>query len=102
MGGVEPGETTCAAIDGIIKAGNSMAGNIADSHVLDAALTSAAQMVEHYEIAQYGTMIAWARELGRDDCAKILADTLAEEKATDEKLTRLAESRVNRSAKQAA
>lgn len=100
MGNADPQEATCPAIDGIIKAGNSMAGNIADAHVLDAALTSAAQMVEHYEIAQYGSLIAWARELGRDDCAKLLGETLAEEKATDEKLTRLAESRVNRTAKQ--
>lgn len=102
MGGIEPEETSCAAIDGIIKAGTSMAGNIAEPRVLDAALTSAAQMVEHYEIAQYGTMIAWARELGHEDCARILAETLAEEKATDEKLTRLAESRVNRTAGQRA
>jgi len=99
MHGTEPQEATCPAIDGIIKAGNSMAGDIADRHVLDAALASAAQMVEHYEIAQYGTLIAWAREMGREDCAKVLAETLGEEKATDEKLTRLAESRINRSAK---
>ena len=98
MHDVEPEEATCPAIDGIIKAGNSMAGNIADKQVLDAALANAAQMVEHYEIAQYGTLIAWARELGRDDCASVLAETLSEEKATDEKLTQLAESRINRKA----
>ncbi|WAJ29456.1 YciE/YciF ferroxidase family protein [Antarcticirhabdus aurantiaca] len=98
MHGAEPEEATCPAIDGIIKAGNSMAGNIADKQVLDAALTNAAQMVEHYEIAQYGTLIAWARELGREDCASVLAETLSEEKATDAKLTQLAESRVNRKA----
>jgi ferritin-like metal-binding protein YciE len=102
MHGVEPQEATCPAIDGIIEAGNSMAGNIADANVLDAALTSAAQMVEHYEIAQYGTLVAWARELGREDCATVLASTLAEEKATDEKLSRLAESRINKSAQQRA
>lgn len=88
-------EATCPAIDGIIEAGDTMAGNIADAQVLDAALISAAQMVEHYEIAQYGTLIAWARQLGRDDCASVLEETLAEEKATDEKLTRLAEGKVN-------
>ncbi|WP_294395178.1 ferritin-like domain-containing protein [uncultured Sphingomonas sp.] len=98
MHGSEPRQTTCAAIDGIIKAGDTVAGNIADRDVLDAALTAAAQMVEHYEIAQYGTLIAWARELGREDCARLLDETLAEEKATDEKLTRLAESRINRRA----
>jgi ferritin-like metal-binding protein YciE len=52
--------------------------------------------VEHYEIARYGTLIAWARELGRDDCAAVLQETLVEEKAADQKLTRIAEARVNR------
>lgn len=98
MHGVEADETTCPAIDGIIKAANATASNIDDSQVLDAALAFGAQMVEHYEIAQYGTLIAWARELGREDCAAVLAETLAEERATDEKLTRLAEARVNRAA----
>lgn len=93
--GHEPSETTCPAIDGIIKAANSTASDIEDKQVLDAALTFGAQMVEHYEIVQYGTLIAWARELGREDCASVLAENLAEEKATDEKLTRLAEARVN-------
>lgn len=98
MHGVEPEQTTCPAIDGIIKAGDGMSGNIDDKDVLDAALAAAAQLVEHYEIAQYGTLIAWAKELGRDDCASVLAETLAEEKATDAKLTRLAEARLNRRA----
>lgn len=102
MHGAEPKEATCPAIDGIVTAGDSMAGNIADKQVLDAALTSAAQLVEHYEIAQYGTMIAWARQMGRNDCASLLEQTLAEEKATDERLTRLAESKVNRMAQSAA
>lgn len=101
MHGVEAQETSCAAIDGIIKAANSTAGDIADKSVLDAALAAGAQMVEHYEIARYGTLIAWARELGRADCASVLEETLAEEKATDEKLTRLAESRLNLNAETA-
>lgn len=92
----EAEESTCPAIDGIIKAGNSMAGDIDDKEVLDAVLAAAAQMVEHYEIAQYGTLIAWAKQLGHNDCAGLLADTLAEEKATDEKLTRLVEAKLNR------
>ncbi|MFV1919667.1 ferritin-like domain-containing protein [Sphingomonas sp. MJ1 (PH-R8)] len=96
--GVEAGETTCPAIDGIIKAANATAADIDDKQVLDAALAFGAQMVEHYEIAQYGTLIAWARELGRNDCAAVLDENLAEEKATDEKLTQLAEARVNRAA----
>ena len=96
--GVEADETTCPAIDGIIKANDGMASDISDTDVLDAALASGAQLVEHYEIAQYGTLIAWARELGREDCAAVLAETLTEEKATDEALTRIAESRLNRQA----
>jgi ferritin-like metal-binding protein YciE len=88
-------ESKCPAIDGILKAGNSMAGDIDDKQVMDAGLTHAAQLVEHYEIAQYGTLIAWAKEMGRSDCASILQQTLEEEKATDAKLTRIAESRLN-------
>lgn len=98
MHGTRAEEATCPAIDGIIKAGNSLAGDIDDKEVLDAGLTHAAQMVEHYEIAQYGTLIAWAKQMGRQDCAGLLAETLAEEKATDEKLSRLAESKLNRQA----
>ena len=95
MQGTEAEEVTCPAIDGILKAGNGMVGNIDDESVMDAALTHAAQMVEHYEIVQYGTLSAWAKELGRADCASLLHQTLEEEKATDEKLTRIAESRLN-------
>jgi len=98
MHGAEAKEATCPAIDGILKAGNSLAGDIDDKQVLDAGLTHAAQMVEHYEIAQYGTLIAWAREMGREDCAAVLQQSLEEEKATDARLTRLAEARLNRQA----
>jgi ferritin-like metal-binding protein YciE len=63
--------------------------------VLDAAVIAAAQAVEHYEIARYGALIAWAKQLGRTDCASILEQTLQEEKATDKKLTALAEGKVN-------
>ena len=66
--------------------------------MLDAALTAAAQAVEHYEITRYGSLIAWAKELGRTDCADVLEQTLSEEKAADAKLTQLAESRLNRTA----
>jgi len=98
MHGAEPRQTSCPAFDGIEKANDSTAADIADQHVLDAALAGGAQLVEHYEIAQYGKLIAWARALGRDDCAAVLAETLAEEKATDEKLSRLAEASLNREA----
>ena len=68
--------------------------------MLDAALAAAAQAVEHYEISRYGSLVAWAKELGRPDCASVLEQTLAEEKATDAKLVTedLAESRLNRQA----
>ena len=98
MQGREAEEATCPAIDGILKAGNSLAGDIDDKEVLDAGLTHAAQLVEHYEIAQYGTLIAWAKEMGRHDCASVLQQSLDEEYATDRKLTGLAEARINRKA----
>jgi len=96
--GLEPKGTTCPAIDGIIKEANEVAGEVADKQVLDAALIAAAQAVEHYEITRYGTLAAWAKQLGRPDCARILHGILVEEKRTDEKLTQLAESKVNRKA----
>ena len=85
----------CPAIDGIIKEANEVASDVGDKQVLDAALLASAQAVEHYEIARYGTLIAWARQLGRNDCASVLQQNLDEEKATDAKLTALAESKVN-------
>ena len=66
--------------------------------VLDAAVIAAAQAVEHYEMTRYGTLIAWAKELGRNDAASLLDQTLDEEKATDKKLTQMAESQINRKA----
>jgi ferritin-like metal-binding protein YciE len=90
--------TTCAAMDGILDEAKEVMGDIDDKTVLDAGMLSAAQAVEHYEITRYGTLIAFARRLGREDCAKLLEETLAEEKETDRKLTALAESQVNRKA----
>lgn len=98
MHGTEPDAVTCPAIDGILEEADEIAGDVSDKDVLDAALAAAAQAVEHYEITRYGTLIAWARELGRQDCAEILRQTLEEEKATDAKLTQLAEARINRRA----
>ena len=95
MHGQEPKQVDCPAIDGIIEEANEIAGDVADKAVLDAALIAAAQAVEHYEITRYGTLIAWAKQLGRSDCAAVLAETLNEEKTTDETLTRMAESRAN-------
>jgi ferritin-like metal-binding protein YciE len=98
MHGVEAKGVTCPAIDGIIAEANEVVSEVADKAVLDAALVAAAQAVEHYEITRYGTLIAWAKQLGREDCASVLAQNLAEEKATDQKLTAMAESKVNQKA----
>jgi ferritin-like metal-binding protein YciE len=89
---------TCAAMDGILEEATETMSDVADNEVLDAAMLSSAQAVEHYEITRYGTLIAFAKQLGRQDCASVLEETLQEEKATDQKLTALAESRVNRKA----
>jgi ferritin-like metal-binding protein YciE len=93
--GEKPSGASCPAIDGIIKEANGIAGEIEDKKVLDAALLAAAQAVEHYEITRYGTLIAWAEELGKAPVAKLLTTTLNEEKAADKKLTTIAERKVN-------
>jgi ferritin-like metal-binding protein YciE len=95
MHGHTPKGVDCPAIDGILKEANEVAGDVADKDVLDAALIASAQAVEHYEITRYGTLITWAQQLSRQDCASILQQTLDEEKATDKKLTAIAESKVN-------
>jgi ferritin-like metal-binding protein YciE len=89
---------TCPAIDGIIEEAQDIMGDAEDKEVLDAAMLAAAQAVEHYEITRYGTLIAFAQQLGRNDCASVLKQTLEEEKAADKKLTGIAESKVNRKA----
>jgi ferritin-like metal-binding protein YciE len=95
MQGAEAKAINCPAIDGIIEEADEVAGEVQDKAVLDAALIDAAQAAEHYEIARYGSLVAWAKQLGRNDCASVLQKTLDEEKATDQKLTRMAESKVN-------
>ena len=95
MHGVKAKQIRCPAIDGIIEEADELAGDIADKQVLDAGLIAAAQAVEHYEMTRYGTLIAWAKQLGRDDCAAVLQKNLKEEQATDRKLTEMAESGVN-------
>ena len=95
MHGAEVKAVDCPAIDGIIEEADEVAGEVDDKSVLDAALINAAQAAEHYEITRYGSLVAWAKQLGRNDCASILQKTLDEERATDKKLTTLAESRIN-------
>ena len=98
MHGAEAKAIDCPAIDGILKEASEVTGEVADKSVLDAAIIASAQAVEHYEITRYGTLVAWAEELGRSDCASVLEETLEEEKAADRALTDVAETRVNREA----
>src|SRR3974390_3549057 len=89
----------CPAIDGLINEADEVAGEVADKEVLDAAIVGSAQAVEHYEIARYGTLIAWAEAVGHDDIARLLNTNLNEEKAADKKLSTVAVRRgVNRRA----
>ena len=98
MHGVPVKAVDCPAIDGIIEEADDIAGEVDDKQVLDAAIIAAAQAVEHYEIARYGTLVAWAEQLGHRPCIALLQKSLDEEKATDKKLTSLADSKVNRRA----
>jgi ferritin-like metal-binding protein YciE len=85
-----PQGVRCPAVDGLIAEADEVAGEVADKQVLDAAIVGAAQSVEHYEIARYGTLIAWADELGHDDVVRLLTTNLNEEKAADKKLSTVA------------
>jgi ferritin-like metal-binding protein YciE len=86
---------SCTPCDGIIEEAQEVSGEVADKNVLDAAIIAAGQAVEHYEITRYGTLIARAKKLGRNDIAQLLEQTLNEEKAADKKLSSVAESQVN-------
>jgi len=86
---------TCQAMEGIIEEAKELMSEKPEAAVLDAGLIGAAQKVEHYEIAGYGTVRAWARQLGFNTAAKLLEETLEEEKAADRKLTEIGESMVN-------
>lgn len=96
--GLTPKGVDCPAIDGLIKEADEVAGEVDDKKVLDAAIIGSAQAVEHYEIARYGTLIAWAEELGHGKVVSLLKANLKEEKAADKKLNGLAEGGVNRRA----
>ncbi len=86
---------TCPAILGLIEEGQEVMKDFKDSDALDAGLLAGAQAVEHYEISRYGTLIAWAEQMGLDDAARLLKQNLAEEEKTDQSLTKLAETAVN-------
>ena len=94
----KPVAKKCEALEGLLKEAEEVTSEIEDPRTLDAAIISSAQTVEHYEIARYGTLVAWARELGMDDAESILQETLDEESAADEKLSALAEQSVNQQA----
>jgi ferritin-like metal-binding protein YciE len=102
--GVERETVHCPAIDGIIQEADEVSGEADDDKQVldatliaaaDAALIAAAQAIEHYEISRYGTLIAWAKQLGHNDCASLLERNLEEERAADQTLTDIAKSRVN-------
>lgn len=100
--GKRPRAKTCPAIDGIVEEGEEIMEEFKGSPALDAGLLAAAQAVEHYEISRYGTLRAWAQQLGYTDAVKLLEETLAEESKTDEALTKLAEKAVNAAAQKKA
>ncbi|HWD19664.1 MAG TPA: ferritin-like domain-containing protein [Verrucomicrobiae bacterium] len=85
----------CQAMKGLLKEGSEILQELKGKSSLDAGIIAAAQKVEHYEIASYGTVIAWAKQMGHDEAAELLEETLEEEKAADEKLTDVAESVAN-------
>jgi ferritin-like metal-binding protein YciE len=96
--GEDPKATTCDAMKGLVKEGENMIGEMDESPLRDAGIIAAANRVEHYEIAAYGAARTFAQILGRTSAAQLLAQTLAEEKAADQKLTQIAESMVNNQA----
>jgi ferritin-like metal-binding protein YciE len=98
MLGEKPKATKCPAIEGILEEANELIADIKDPDTRDAGMIAAAQAVEHYEITRYGTLVSWAELLGMKDAAKVLGQTLKEEHGADQKLTKLAESRLNKEA----
>jgi ferritin-like metal-binding protein YciE len=89
---------TCASMDGLVEEGDEVMEEYKDSPAADAALVAAAQAIEHYEISRYGTLAAWAKQLGNEDAERLLRETLAEEEKTDKLLTQLAEPALNTAA----
>jgi ferritin-like metal-binding protein YciE len=95
---MEPKGKKCHGIEGLLKEGKEIMEEAEDPNALDAGLLAAAQAVEHYEISRYGTLIAWAEELGLREALSLLKETLAEEKNADKLLSQLAEGKLNREA----
>ena len=97
----KPRAKKCEAIEGLIDEAEGMMEHIDDEHVRDASMIGSAQAVEHYEISRYGTLVEWAKDLGHKDAAKLLQQTLDEEKKTDKLLSEIARNGVNRDAEAA-
>jgi len=97
--GIKLKRMKCAAMEGLIEEGQEVISEMEKGPVLDAALIAAAQKVEHYEIASYGTLAELAKQLGHDEAKQVLGETLEEEIGADQKLSRLAQGGVNDAAK---
>ena len=95
MVGAKPEGIPCKAIQGIIEEGQEILQEFEDGEALDAGLIEAAQAVEHYEIARYGTLLAWAKQLGLSEAEGLIEETLVEEENTDQVLSELAEDAIN-------
>lgn len=95
---LKPRGITCEAIKGLSEEAEEVMSETEDKDARDAGLIASAQAVEHYEIARYGTMVAWAKQLGKNDAARLLQQVLDQEYAADKKLSKLAESGLNRQA----
>ena len=93
--GESPRGRPCAAMKGILEEASEVMGQKAEPAVRDAAIIGAAQKVEHYEIASYGTVVQWAKQMGREDIKRLLGQTLDEEEKADQKLTELAKGSIN-------
>jgi len=94
----KPAGVTCEALDGLVEEAEEIIHEARSDDVRDAGMIAAAQAIEHYEIARYGTLVAWAKEIGLDDAAKLLQATLDEEYAANGKLDQIAQGRINQKA----
>jgi ferritin-like metal-binding protein YciE len=95
---LQPRGEKCEALEGLLEEARDLLKDVKDPEVLDAGMLAAAQAVEHYEIARYGTLVAWARQIGSTEAEPLLSETLEEEKETDKLLTEIAEAEINRKA----
>jgi ferritin-like metal-binding protein YciE len=96
--GQKPKAKKCAAIEGLAEEADELMQEVKDKPTLEAGLLAGAQAVEHYEMARYGTLVEWAKLLGHEDAARLLNETLEQEKKTDELLTKMAQSSINEAA----